>query len=400
MSVPAEAPGSLARNVVVFARVLRASGLPIGVDRAAAAVRAIDAVGLARRDDVHAALAATLISRREHLPLFDAAFDAFWRDPKLVERMMAALLPKISGRGRPPSDPKRPARLQQALAGRPPPPAPPREGGGDEHTVDALLTWSESERLKTRDFDSMTVEEFREACRLVRELPSPVPPVPVRRWRTAARGPLDLSATLRRMARDPSITRVLHRTRRERPAPLVVLCDISGSMDRYARVMLHYVHALMRDRPRVSVFTFGTRLTNVTRAMRHRDPDEAIAGASRAVEDWSGGTRIGPSLDAFNRQWARRVLTGNAAVLLVTDGLDRADDGSLGEAAATLSRFARRIVWLNPLLRYDGFEPRAAGVRALLPHVDRHLPVHSLERLQDLGRALRQPGTSLRAPRH
>jgi uncharacterized protein with von Willebrand factor type A (vWA) domain len=392
MAVLAAAPGSLARNVVVFARVLRASGLPVGPDRAIAAVRALDAVGFARREDVHAALAATLIGRREDLALFDAAFDAFWRDPKLVEQMMAALLPKISGRGRPPADAKRPARLQQALAGRPPPPEPPKDTGGDEHTIDALMTWSERERLKARDFDSMTVEEFREACRLVRELPAPVDPVPVRRWRTSRRGPMDLGATLRRMARDPGLANLLRRERRQRPAPLVVLCDVSGSMDRYARVMLHYAHALMRERPRVSVFTFGTRLTNVTRAMRKRDPDEAMAAAALAVEDWSGGTRIGPSLDEFNRHWARRVLTGNAAVLLVTDGLDRADDGSLGDAAATLARFARRIVWLNPLLRWDGFEPRAAGVRALLPHVDRHVPVHSLERLRDLGRALAEAG--------
>jgi hypothetical protein len=173
-----------------------------------------------------------------------------------------------------------------------------------------------------------------------------------------------------------------------RPPPLVILCDVSGSMDRYARVVLHWSHALVRARPRVSVFAFGTRLTDVTRALRRRDPDEALEAVGRTVADWGGGTRIGPCLDRFNRDWARRMLTGNAAVLLVTDGLDRADDGALGEAAATLARFARRLIWLNPLLRYDGFEPRAAGVRALLPHVDRHLPVHSLDRLDDLGRAL------------
>jgi uncharacterized protein with von Willebrand factor type A (vWA) domain len=198
------------------------------------------------------------------------------------------------------------------------------------------------------------------------------------------------------MARDPSLGTVARRARRERPAPLVILCDVSGSMERYARVLLHWGHALMRARPRVAVFTFGTRLTDVTRMLRHRDPDDAVEAAARAVEDWSGGTRIGPSLDAFNRHWARRVLTGNAAVLLVTDGLDRADDGSLGAAAAQLARFARRIVWLNPLLRYDGFEPRAAGVRALLPHVDRHVPVHSLARLEDVGRALREAAATRR----
>jgi uncharacterized protein with von Willebrand factor type A (vWA) domain len=391
--------GLIARNVVVFARLLRASGLPVGLDRTAVALSAIEAVGLARRDDVHAALSAALVSSREQQPLFDAAFEAFWRDPKLSERLLAALLPKIAGRGRPPTASQRPARLEQALA-----PArearPPREApdDADERVVDALLTWSDAERLRTRDFDSMTVEEFREACRLVREVPPPVDPVPVRRWRSARRGPLDLRTTLRRAARDPALASVARRARRERPAPLVVLCDVSGSMDRYARVMLHYAHALLRARPRVAVFAFGTRLTELTRTLRHRDPDRAVEAASRAVADWSGGTRIGPCLDDFVRHHARRVLTGNAAVLLVTDGLDRADDGSLGAAAAALARFARRVVWLNPLLRYDGFEPRAAGVRALLPHVDRHVPVHSLARLGDLGRALRDAARAPRPP--
>ena len=391
---PLEAPrsGRLARNVVAFARLLRDAGLPIGLDQSIAALRAVEAVGLERREDVRAALAATLTSRREHQAVFDAAFEAFWRDPKLVERMMAALLPKIAGRGKPPTAAQRPARLEQALhmGPRAAPKLSSAPDADDEVTIDAMLTWSDRERLRTRDFESMTVEEFREAVRLVREVPVPVDPVPVRRWRAARRGPVDLRATLRRMARDPSLGTVARRARRERPAPLVILCDVSGSMERYARVLLHWGHALMRARPRVAVFTFGTRLTDVTRMLRQRDPDDAVEAAARAVEDWSGGTRIGPSLDAFNRHWARRVLTGNAAVLLVTDGLDRADDGSLGAAAAQLARFARRVVWLNPLLRYDGFEPRAAGVRALLPHVDRHIPVHSLARLEDVGRALRE----------
>jgi uncharacterized protein with von Willebrand factor type A (vWA) domain len=396
--VDAPRPGRLARNVVAFSRLLRDAGLPIGLEQSISALRAVEAVGLERREDVRAALAATLTGRREHQPVFDAAFEAFWRDPRLVERMMAALLPTIAGRAEPPTAAQRPARLEQALhaspRSAPPPPAPGAEGEG---TIDAMLAWSDRERLRTRDFESMTLEEFREAVRLVRDVPVPVDPVPVRRWRASRRGGIDLRGTLRRMARDPSLGAVARRARRVRPAPLVILCDVSGSMERYARVLLHWGHALMRARPRVAVFTFGTRLTDVTRALRHRDPDHAVEAAARAVEDWSGGTRIGPSLDAFNRHWARRVLTGNAAVLLVTDGLDRADDGSLGAAAAQLARFARRVVWLNPLLRYDGFEPRAAGVRALLPHVDLHLPVHSLARLEDLGRALRD---SARAPRH
>jgi uncharacterized protein with von Willebrand factor type A (vWA) domain len=234
----------------------------------------------------------------------------------------------------------------------------------------------------------MTAEEFRTACRLVARVPLPVEPIRTRRWQPARAGAIDLRATLMRMGRDPLLGGVSRRRRRERVPPLVILCDVSGSMERYARILLHYAHALARRQPRIAVFTFGTQLTDITRAIRHRDPDDAVSRAARAVPDWNGGTRIGPCLDVFNRHWARRVLGGNATLLLMTDGLDRADDPMLGRAAAQLSRLAHRLVWLNPLLRFAGFEPRAAGVRAILPHVDLHLPVHSLASLEDIGRAL------------
>jgi hypothetical protein len=175
---------------------------------------------------------------------------------------------------------------------------------------------------------------------------------------------------------------------------MIVLLDISGSMERYSRLMLHYVHGLARRALRVHVLTFGTRLTNITRCLRERDPDVALRLADALVHDWKGGTRIASSLDEFNRVWARRLLGSNAAVLLVSDGLDRDERGGLGAAAAQLRRLAHRVVWLNPLLRYDGFEPRAAGVRAILPHVDRFLPVHDLASLADLGRALRAAGAA------
>jgi len=217
--------------------------------------------------------------------------------------------------------------------------------------------------------------------------------------RLAPRGALSLRDTLTGAARSPLGWRVVRRAPRSEPPPLVVLCDVSGSMDRYARIMPSFAHALLQGPARVHVFTFGTRLTEITRDLRQRDPDEALARAARSVTDWQGGTRIGPCLDGFVQRFARRVLTGRAALLLVTDGLDRAEDGSLAQAAARLSRFTRQFIWLNPLLRFEGFEPRASGVRALLPHVDQHLPVHSLDSLADLSRALRtgpgqtRPGT-------
>jgi uncharacterized protein with von Willebrand factor type A (vWA) domain len=394
--VPAAArPGLVADNVVHFARVLRRAGMPIGPDRIVAALEALEAVGLERRDDVHAALTAVMIDRHEQQAIFDAAFDAFWRDPKLLEQMMLALLPKVQGRGEKVMQP-RVQRLAEALAPpRQEPGAPARDAAQDEIRFEASLTFSDRERLQTMDFETMSTAEFAAARRLAEEVPLPVQPVRRRRHESAAdreaNARIDLRTTLLRMARQPHLLLPARTRPRTELPPIVVLLDISGSMDRYARLLLHWIHGLTRRHLRVSTLTFGTRLTNITRSLRHRDPDVALQQASAQVQDWKGGTRIASCLDEFNHRWARRLLGGSAALLLVSDGLDRDEHGDLGRAAAQLRRHAHRIVWLNPLLRYDGFEPRAAGVRALLPHVDRFLPVHNLQSLADLGRALRAP---------
>ena len=381
-----------ADNVVHFSRILRRAGIPVGPDRVLAALAAIDAVGLDRRDDVHAALAAVMIDRHEQQPLFDAAFDTFWRDPRLLEQFMAQLLPKIAGRGDRERS-RRPGRLAEALAPTPRPEAlPPRAADtSDEVEFETSFTFSDRERLQQADFESMTGDEFALAKRLAEEVPLPFEPVRRRRHSPSRRGRIDLRATLLAMARQPATLEARYSQPRTELPQVVVLLDISGSMDRYARLMLHYVHGLTRRHLRVHTFTFGTRLTNITRALRNRDPDHALQAADALVKDWKGGTRIATCLDDFNRHWARRLLGANAALLLVTDGLDRDEAGELTRAARQLRLFAHQIVWLNPLLRYEHFEPRAAGVRALLPNVDRFLPVHNLASLADLAKALRAP---------
>jgi uncharacterized protein len=389
----------IADNIVHFARVLRNAGMAIGPDRVLAALTAVEQVGLDRREDVHAALSAVMLERHEQQPLFDAAFDTFWRDPKLLEQMMYALLPKISGRGemqRPP----RANRLAEALAApkAPAAPNPANQTAKEEVQFDTHFTFSDRERLNKADFETMTTAEYELAKKLAEELPLPVQPVRRRRHEAATSprhgGRIDLRATLQRMARQPQTLAPLYtRPRQEIPA-LVVLLDISGSMDRYSRLLLHYVHGLMRRALKVHTLTFGTRLTHITRCLKERDPDVALRMADEQVQDWKGGTRIASSLQDFNRLWARRLLGANAAVLLVTDGLDRDEHGDLAAAAAQLHRLAHQVVWLNPLLRYEGFEPKASGVRALLPHVDRFLPVHNLASLADLGAALRAPPLS------
>ena len=380
--------GRLAENVLHFVRVLRSTGLPLGPAKVLDALSAVEAVGLDNRSDFRAALASVLVSRHEHLALFDQAFDLFWRDPKLLEKMLAALLPKVHARtGERKAEPELPARLAQALL---PIGKPNAETDQREVDFDAALTFSSREVLQKRDFATMTTDELAQVRAMLARLRLPLPRIAVRRTIPAQRGrAVDLRATMRRMTGPAgAVAPLSRRTRRKVPPPLVVLCDISGSMDRYARMLLQFLHAIANDRHRVHVLTFGTQLTNITRHLKHRDVDVALAKVTEAVADWSGGTRIGASLATFNRRWSRRLLGQNAVVLLISDGLDADAGAGLGFEIERLAKSCARLVWLNPLLRYAGFEARPAGIRAMLPHVDDFLPVHNLQSLTDLAAAL------------
>ena len=385
------ASGRLGANLMYFARTLRAAGLPIGSGAVLDALRAVEAVGVARRDDFYWALHAVFVRRADQRPLFDEAFHVFWRNPKLLERVTSLLLPTVHV---PPQGDARPLsrRLSEALFACREREARTREAES-EIELDATLTWSDREVLRSRDFEQMSAAELAAAKAAIARLRLAIPPAPTRRYRTHPHGSLvDMRTTLRRSLRFGSGAFELARRRRRRmPAPIVVLCDISGSMSRYSRVLLHFAHALARDRTRVSSFVFGTRLTNVTRQLRDRDVDAAIERAGAEVADWDGGTRIGRCLAVFNREWSRRVCGQGAVVLFITDGLDRDVGEGLESQADRLRKSCRRLIWLNPLLRYDGFEPRAAGMRALLPHVDELRPVHNLESLEDLCVALVDP---------
>ena len=385
--------GRLAENVVHFVRALRACGLPVGPAKVVDALGAVDAVGVCNRTDFRAALAAVLVSRREHLPLFDQAFELFWRNPRLREKALASLLPRVQANVKDRSD-DLPQRLAQALA------APARK---DERSaepdldLDAAYTFSAREVLRQKDFATMTAEELAQTRRMIARLRLPLPERPVRRTVPSRRGTrVDLRASLRGMVGAAgSGAPLAFRKRRVEPPPLVVLCDISGSMDRYARMLLHFLHAITNDRHRVHVMLFGTRLTPITRHLKHRDVDVALDCVAQAVPDWSGGTRIGACLHEFNRRWARRLLGQNAVVLLISDGLDADAGAGLAIEAQRLSRSCRRLVWLNPLLRYDAFEAKPAGIRALLPYVDDFRSAHNVASLEGLAEALgRSKGVS------
>ena len=390
IALPGSGSGRLAENVMHFARVLRAAGLPVGTHKVLDALQALALAGIGRREDFYWSLASVLIDRRDQRELFDQAFHMFWRDPDLLGRIMHLMLPRVEGMVR--KDEKLPGQRLQEAFGRG---AAAREAQGapeQEVEIDARLSFSSREVLQKMDFETMTVAELAQVKAIMPTLRLPLREVKTRRLvRSDSGARVDLRATLRAsVASYGAAIPLQFAAPRTQPPPLVVLCDISGSMSRYARMFLHFVHALTNARRRVSTLVFGTRLTNITRELGQRDVDVALDRVGARVQDWAGGTRIGACLHEFNRVWSRRLLGQNACVLLLSDGLDR--DGATGLAAEMerLHKSCRQLIWLNPLLRYEGFEAKAAGMQAMLPHVDLFIPAHTLESLRNLADALVQ----------
>ena len=384
----------LATNVIHFTRILRDAGLPLGTRSTLDALACVEMAGIATRQDLRAALRCVLVSRSDHLLLFDTAFDLFWRDPDIAAKMMAALLPEVSGRGSASPPPPPPLRLLDAMHGQQTPEQTPQPTQEPEQLeFDATLTFSANEKFQRLDFEGMSANEWALAKDAIRDFALPVKPIRIRRHKPVNRGQtIDLRRTLRETVRTGGeLIHLMRKAPAVKPPPLVVLCDISGSMHRYTRMFLHFIHALTNDtnaEQRVEVFLFGTRLTHITRQLRHKDVDAALERVTRAAPDWSGGTRIGGSLREFNLRWSRRVLGQGAVVLLLTDGLDRDDIGVLAASAERLRKSCRQLIWLNPLLRFDAFEPRAAGIQALLPHVSKFVPAHNLHSIKALATAL------------
>ncbi len=398
--VAADPDGKLADNIAYFARALRKAGLNVGPSATLDAIAAVKAAGLTSRDDFYWTLHAVLITRHEDDAVFAEAFRLFWRSRELIEKMIAMFSPKA---------PPRQSEREKKRAGEDRAAEAMFEGARDRITkqerpeieIDASLTVSGNEVLRRKDFAQMSAREIEEAKRAIAALRLPADWIATRRFRPDPRGDrIDPRAMMRASMRTGGdLVLPKFRSRREIHPPLVVLADISGSMSQYTRVFLHFIHALTEKRRRVHTFLFGTRLTNVTRQMRHKDPDEALADCAGAVKDWSGGTRIGEALASFNLTWSRRVLTQGAVVILITDGLERDSVDALSKQMERLHKSCRRLIWLNPLLRFDGFSARAKGVRAMLPHVDEFRSVHSLEAMSALCEALSGGGGRETDPR-
>jgi len=394
-AIAREQQGRLAENTVYFARALRSAGIPVGPGAVLDALEALQSAGIGTREDFYWTLHAVFVKRHEHSILFDQAFRIFFRRRGYVDQHLAMMLPQAPV---PPQAPQAGAtRVHEALfAG-----LDDKLRKEREVELDARLTVSDREVLQHKDFAQMTAAEIAAAKDAMKRLVLPLAEVRTRRLTPHPHGHLiDIRRTLRAsMKGGGDFIDLRFVGPKTRPPPIVALLDISGSMSQYSRIFLHFLYALTDARKRVSTFLFGTRLTNVTRALRERDPDDALAACSAAVPDWSGGTRIASSLRSFNKLWARRVLTQGAIVLLITDGLERDADDSLAFEIDRLHRSCRRLVWLNPLLRFEGFEARARGIKTMLPAVDEFRPIHNLESMAGLVASLQDRGGGLGDPK-
>ena len=377
----------LAINIMHFARSLRSAGLPIGSDKIIDAARAAEVSGLRSSDDFYWALHGIFVSKREHELIFKQGFHVFWKRPELLMQLLEA------GLIIPPGEDKSAGsrRLADAMA-------LPSFGVGAEKERDSESYGGSSdvEAFRTVDFEKMSAREIAEAKVAIKKLALPVLERKTRRLVSSSKGHLvDLRSTMRECLKTGGeVAQLRYRRLQERPPPLVVICDISGSMTMYSRLLLHFVHALANGMERVHSFVFGVRLTNITKCLIERDVDVALELAKEVVEDWSGGTRIGPCLRSFNHSWSRRVLGQGAVIILISDGLDRDDGLSLGREMERMHKSCRRLIWLNPLLRYSEFEPKALGIKAMLPHVDDFRPVHNLASVANLAQALNAGGSN------
>jgi hypothetical protein len=391
--------GKLPENLAAFGRSLRRAGLPVDTARIALATQSTLLLGLQRKDDLEAALEAVFVSREQDRMVFRELFQAFFRDPEMAHKLLAQMLPRTPGSAEPS---RKRARVREALS-------PQRQGPSagmprpqdDKVDFDAAMTASDQHRLRHADFQTLTASEYKLVERLAREIPLPLPQFASRRTRLGTRGATPhWSAAMRRsLATGGELFGWPLRERRMQSVPLLLLVDVSGSMERYARLLLSFLHAATRHARRRDVFAFGTHLTDLGAAFRLADTDAMLEQTSRLIDDFAGGTRMGESLALLRRQHARKLVGRRTLVLVISDGLDTGDTQELRDQLEWLRLHCARIVWLNPLLRFAGYAPLAQGASALHQVADAMLAVHNLSRLEDLATGIAQLLQTPRAAR-
>ncbi len=382
---------SFSDHLISFGRVLRRLGFNAGPAQMLVAMEAVKVVGVRQKEDVQQALKACLVQRREELDLFDQAFHIFWKAPSRLPEVMKWLLQntKIPVT----TDTKGSHRIQEALREAAKPPGGDSEEASESRVeIDQVVTYSATELLRKKDFAAFTNEEIAAAKKYMAGFSWPVPPYPSRRFISRVKGKkLDFRKTVQLGSRSGGeVMQLAFQGKKLKPRPIVLICDISGSMERYARMLLHFMHAMTCDKRKVESFVFGTRMTRISHLLKHRDVDDAVSAVSKEVVDWAGGTKIGEAIKTFNYEWLRRVLNSNSIVLIISDGWDRGDREILSKEMQRLKRSCHRLIWLNPLMGYEQFEPLTQGMQAALPYVDDLLSVHNLVSLEHLAKTLAQ----------
>ena len=378
--------GKLADNIAAFGRALRRAGVPMDSSRIALAQTAAMSVGLERKDDLAAALECVMIGQEQDRTVFAQMFEAFFRNPELAQQLLAQMLPQAQESAKP-TVPRR-ARVQEALRAvasaknRPP-------AQDDEIELDAAMSASQAIRLHHADFQSLNASEFRLVEQLAKSIPLALPHIRGRRTQTGAHGTrMDWTRAMRDAARlGGELIRLPHLQRRQQALPLLILIDVSGSMERYARLMMAFLHQSTRKVPR-SVFAFGTELTDLSGPFRLADTDDMLLAVSAKIADFAGGTRLGLSLSQLRTRHQRQLIGRRTVVLLITDGLDTGATSDLSHELSWLKRHCRKLLWLNPLLRFDGYAPIASGAQVLHRHADGMVAIHNMARLQDLAQAI------------
>jgi len=392
---------NFAQRVLAFARLLRRAGVKTTTGQAMDFVRAIEHIDISRREEFREAARACLVTHKDDMPVFDRLFDLYWRaKPELSDGLLQQAEPDdlielapeegeeaeeaegstIEGaRGR---------RLEAIEAIEE---AEEGEASDEESLADAF-SYSPAEVLREKDFADFTEEELAQIRRFMQQLTWEIGRRRSRRKVASPKGRfIDPRRTMRRSLQTGGVPlTIARRETKTKPRQLVVICDVSGSMDRYSRILLQFIYAIENGMAKVEAFVFGTRLTRVTRLLKHQDIDEAMRRVAREVQDWSGGTRIGQSLQTFNQEWARRVLRNGAVVLIISDGWDRGDPDLLAREMARLQRSCYRLIWLNPLLGSPRYEPLTRGMQAALPYIDDFMPIHNFASLEALAKHLSQ----------
>jgi uncharacterized protein with von Willebrand factor type A (vWA) domain len=380
--------GKLADNIAAFGRALRRAGVPMDSSRIALAQTAAMLIGIDRKDDLAAALECVMIGQEQDRTVFAQMFEAFFRNPELAHKLLAQMLPQAQESAKA-AVPRR-ARVQEALRAvataknRPP-------AKEDEAELDAAMSASQAIRLHHADFQSLNASEYHLVEQLARTIPLALPQIKGRRTQAGSMGHrLDWTRAMRDAARHGGeLIRLPHLQRRQQPLPLLILIDVSGSMERYARLMMAFLHQSTRQVPR-SVFAFGTELTDLTGPFRMADTDDMLLAVSEKIADFAGGTRLGLSLGQIRTKHQRQLVGRRTVVLLITDGLDTGSTNDLSQDLSWLKRHCRKLLWLNPLLRFDGYAPIASGAQVLHRHVDGSVAIHNMARLQDLAQAIKR----------